>query len=103
VAAEKERVSASNARIYTEAQNSCEKQFPGELSGRNRVPCIQDYVAKNGVQEQPIPDALYKFDFSSPVWSPDLAGWSLVVACLCGFLLIVRISLELWLRNQLHD
>jgi hypothetical protein len=48
------------------------------------VPCIQQYVqshSKTAVTAT-IPDALYKFSFVSPSWSPDLAGWSLLIALL---------------------
>ena len=103
VAAEKARVSAINARIYTEAQATCEKQFPEGLSGRGRVPCIQDYVTKHGEQEQAIPDALYKFDFASPIWSPDLAGWSVLLTGLFALILIVRVALEYWLRYYVKN
>lgn len=101
VTAEKERVSAQNERIYNDAQTTCEQQFPAGLSGGGRVPCIEAYVANHGVKEQPIPDALYKFDFVAPVWSPDLAGWSLVLAGLFLALFAFRLSLEIWLKRSL--
>ncbi len=100
VAAEKERVSKENAAVYTAAQKHCES-LNNDFSGRNRVPCIQDYVTKNGEKEKIIPDALYKFDFASPTWSPDLAGWSLLITIVLGIALLVRSALELWLHYQL--
>jgi hypothetical protein len=72
----------ANSQIYTEAQHYCEAQNSTDFSGRNRVPCIQQYVqshSKTAVTAT-IPDALYKFSFVSPSWSPDLAGWSLLIA-----------------------
>lgn len=101
VAAEKARVSQINDKIYNEAQVDCERRMPGG-SLSSRVPCVQAYIdSHGGVKEQPIPDALYKFDFASPQWSPDLAGWSLVASFLLAFLLVVRLLLELWLRSRL--
>jgi hypothetical protein len=74
-----ESTKANNSQIYTQAQAICEQQNPNDFSGRNRVPCIEAYVESHGVvRTQQIPDSLYKFDFLSPIWSPDLAGWSLV-------------------------
>lgn len=72
----------SGSRLYTQAQHYCEKLNSVDFSGHNRVPCIEQYVQSHGGTKSAanIPDALYKFDFVSPVWSPDLAGWSLVVA-----------------------
>ena len=74
-------VSDANNKIYSEAQKSCEQQNSTDFSGRNRVPCIEQYVNAHRSEMPPvISDSLYKFSFLSPKWSPDLAGWSLVVA-----------------------
>lgn len=103
VAAEKERVSAQNETIYNDAQRICEQRFPVGLSGSGRIPCIQEYVASRGEKEQPIPDSLYKFDFTSPRWSPDVAGWSLLISALLFMIFLVRLVLDIWLKNQLSD
>jgi hypothetical protein len=103
LAAEKERVSKENEKIYTDAQTICEKQFPVGLSGSGRIPCIQDYVAKNGAVEQQIPDALYKFDFASPKWSPDPAGFGVLITIAFSLLLVVRLVLDVWIKKQLTD
>ncbi len=89
--AEAARVKAENDRIYTDAQAHCEQQYPTGFSGRGRVPCIEDYVKSHGVSEKSIPDAMYKFDFVSPTWSPDLAGFSLLVSVLLLILLVARV------------
>ncbi|MBC7707915.1 hypothetical protein H7Y63_01695 [Polaromonas sp.] len=78
VRARSEQLATTNSQTYTAAQTYCEQQNPNDVSGRNRVPCIEEYVQSHGVQLAPIPDALYKFSFASPAWSPDLAGWSMV-------------------------
>src|SRR5882672_6568113 len=39
----------ANAAVYTEAQKYCEQQNSTDFSGRNRVPCIESYVAAHGV------------------------------------------------------
>ncbi len=103
LAAEKDRVSKQNEKIYTDAQAFCEKRFPKGLSGSGRIPCIQDYVADRGVVEQPIQDSLYKFDFVSPRWSFDVAGICLMIATFFSIILIVRIMLGWWLKRELHD
>lgn len=103
VAAEKQRVTEANAKIYTDAQAFCEKAIPEGLSGRGRVPCIQDYVGSHGLKEQPIPDGLYKFDFVSPSWSPDVAGISLLIS-LGGFVLFAAsYGIERWVRAELQE
>ncbi len=100
VLAEQKRVEAANGTLYTEAQRQCEAQIPvGRSLGR--IQCISDYiVSKGGVAEQAIPDSLYKFDFVPPRWSPDLAGWMIVVSILLGGLLVVRTVLLVWLKQQ---
>jgi len=103
VAAEKARVDAANAQVYTDAQNYCQALYPASFSGGPRVPCITAYVTSHGTQAQPIPESLYKFDFVSPSWSPVLAGWSLVATALLLLLFIVRYGLERWLKTELHD
>ncbi len=87
----------ANGAVYTEAQKYCEQQNSSDFSGRNRVPCIEKYVSDHGVAPAPvIPDSMYKFNFASPSWSPDLAGWSLVFSMLLFVAVIVRVLLG-WL------
>lgn len=72
---------AANSQIYTDAQHYCEKKIPDGFSGRYRIDCIQQYVTQhtiNAPADKTIPKNLYQFDFTSPTWSPDLAGWSLM-------------------------
>lgn len=81
---------AANAQIYNDAQKYCEQQNSTDVSGRNRVPCIEAYVQSHTPQSaKPIPDALYKFSFVSPRWSPDVAGLSMALAVVStiGFVL----------------
>lgn len=96
--------SPDNAQIYNDAQTECEKQFPRGLSGSGRIPCIQQYVATHGIQEEAtIPVSLYEFDFVSPRWSPDLAGWSMVAAGLSGALAAFSFVSDRWLKRELRD
>lgn len=74
-------ISKSNQQLYTRAQDYCQNKFPTAYFAY--VQCNQDYLASHDINIKigvgPSPD-LFKFDFASPTWSPDLAGWSLVVA-----------------------
>lgn len=89
-----DQIAKNNTATYTEAQKYCEQQNATDFSGRNRVPCIEAYVQKQGVKLAPISDALYKFDFVSPSWSPDLAGWSMVVTLLSLGLFVVLFAIK---------
>ncbi len=89
----------ANDQLYSQAQAYCEQQNPTDFSGRNRVPCIEQYVTARSTQKPaPIPDALYKFAFVSPRWSGDLAGWSLVIAFLSGLWLAVSFAPRAWFQ-----
>ncbi|GAC1391671.1 MAG: hypothetical protein NVSMB46_05020 [Candidatus Saccharimonadales bacterium] len=100
---EKNRVEAINSQVYTDAQHTCEQLYPHSLSGGPRVPCIQDYVTKHGAKEQPIEDSFYKFAFSSPFWSPDTAGISIIISGLLFIVFIVRFVIEMWFRHILRQ
>lgn len=103
VAAEKQRVAQVNDKLYTEAQAHCEALIPTGRSA-NRIECIQNYITTKGnAKEQPVRDELYKFDFVSPVWSPDLAGWSLVLLVILLLLWGVRTFALLWLKHSLSE
>lgn len=104
VKAEKERVSAINAPIYINAQQECERRFPAGTPLSSRVACTQSLVeSQTPEKEKAIPDALYKFDFASPRWSPDLAGWSIVIAGLSLVLFVLRVLSELAIKRSLKS
>jgi hypothetical protein len=94
----------STEQIYTDAQKHCEALYPGSFSGGPRVPCIQQYVASHSqAPQKTIPDSLYKFDFVSPTWTPDLAGWSMLISALFFVLFALRMALDMWLKRELHN
>ncbi len=75
------QVQAANQQIYTDAQIYCQS-INQAYFGTTRVPCVQNYVINHGVKDAniSIPAGLYEFDFVSPSWSPDLAGWTLIAS-----------------------
>lgn len=101
VQAESNAAAQSNTVLYTKAQQYCEKLDPVDFSGHNRVPCIEQYVETNDTQLPTIPDALYKFDFISPAWSPDLAGWSLVATIVSGLFCVSIFLAQKWFKRTI--
>jgi hypothetical protein len=92
---------AASSQLYTDAQHYCESLNSTDFSGRNRVPCIQQYVQSHTASKvASIPDALYKFSFQSPTWSPDLAGWSLLIAAISWLMFAVVLVAGFWLKHQ---
>lgn len=92
----------SNEQVYSDAQAHCEGQNATDFSGRNRVPCIEAYVESHGASAQsaPIPDSMYKFDFISPSWSPDLAGFSLLASTLPGLIGVTTWFVNRWFKSH---
>lgn len=86
--------------VYTQAQKYCEAQNSVDFSGRNRVPCIEQYVSahKSG-QPQNIPEDLYKFSFATPLWSPDLAGFTMLAAIIFGLLFVLSLAMR-WFNKR---
>ncbi len=78
--AESASAAQANSQLYTDAQGYCQAQIPTGFSGRYRVPCIEQYVESHDTALPTIPTALYEFDFVSPTWSSDLAGWTMLLA-----------------------
>jgi hypothetical protein len=88
-----------NSQLYTEAQTYCQQQNSVDFSGRNRVPCIEQFVQAHDTKLPNIPVSLYEFSFASPTWSPDLAGWSLLIAIISGVLFILALLSSWWFRH----
>jgi hypothetical protein len=99
ITAKATQTSDYNAQIYTKAQKYCEKKIPNYVIGKYRVQCIQDYVTSHNASSTYISPDLYKFDFYSPNWSPDLAGISMVLAAL-SFFAFISIALARRLIRQ---
>lgn len=104
VEAEKQKT-GNNQQIYAEAQAYCEERYGQGSLREGRVPCVQQYVSEHSGDGQvsQIPDSLYKFDFVSPKWSPDLAGWSLLLAGVFLALFLIRYLTERWFKAELKE
>lgn len=87
---------SANSAVYAQAQQVCEN--PNVLL-TVRAQCIQDYVTANAapgtsVQNLEFPDkALYSYSFSSPTWSPDFAGFSVLITIL-SFIIVLLLLLS---------
>ncbi len=96
---------ANNQGLYTQAEDYCQARIPASvsISGRGRIDCVQNYILNHGGKAAPrVPAALYEFDFASPAWSPDLAGWSLLLAAVSFLAFIVRLAFDKVLGVQRH-
>jgi hypothetical protein len=91
--AQANQIQAANQQLYTDAELYCQS-INNAYFGTTRVPCVQNYVVNHGLKAADIniPAGLYEFDFASPVWSPDLAGWSLVLSGLAFLAFAARFA-----------
>ncbi len=97
-AAQQASLGQNNSQLYGQALRSCEAQSE-TATAQSTILCIQNYTAAHGVELAAIPEGLYKFDFVSAKWSPDLAGWSLVIAVV-SMLAFVTSSLYTWFMKR---
>jgi hypothetical protein len=101
VQAQSSAITQNNSELYTDAQQYCQQLDPTDFSGHNRVPCIEQYVLSHTTNLSAIPDALYQFDFISPTWSPDLAGWSLIATILSSLAFVVTFVVDRWFKRNI--
>jgi hypothetical protein len=101
---EQKKANSTNSQIYTDAQAYCQQLNPTDFSGRNRVPCVQNYVTSHGgVGANAVPVSLYQYDFISPAWSPDLAGWSLILSIFFFLLLVASFFIQKLVNTKLKQ
>lgn len=86
----------SNSKIYSDAEYYCQSKIPVGFSGRYRVPCIEQYISTHGLNNGAIPTSLYEFDFISPSWSPDLAGWLVIAAIIAWICFVLKLVFMGW-------
>jgi hypothetical protein len=99
--AQTQAVATTNGQLYTDAQTYCQQLDPVDFSGRNRVPCIEQYVQSHDTKLPSIPASLYEFSFASPFWSPDLAGFSILAAIISGTLFVGTLVTNQWFRRRI--
>jgi len=102
-AATKAKYEADAAKVVADATTECLKQVPGADVSLARYACARAYGAAHPVTLQTIPEDLYKFDFVSPIWSPDLAGWSLLAAAVFAILFVIRFLSSWAIKRELQE
>ncbi len=95
-----------NGNIYKKAQDVCAPQFSHYSTAY--LQCTTNELAKYpaasdllGAVKLP-PASAYLHDYVSPIWSPDFAGWTLVVCGVLALMIIARLVSLGVLRLLLH-
>ncbi|RWZ78295.1 MAG: hypothetical protein EOT05_00835 [Candidatus Microsaccharimonas sossegonensis] len=97
-----------NGNIYKKAQEVCAPRFSSYSTAY--LLCTTSELAKypsssNLVGTVKLPSSsVYVRDYESPLWSPDFAGWSVVVCVVLGLMILARLLslaiLKLMLRRH---
>ncbi|MDB5176566.1 MAG: hypothetical protein JWN75_234 [Candidatus Saccharibacteria bacterium] len=84
-----------NGNIYKKAQDVCAPRFKGYSQAY--LQCTLDYLAQYAPANNPtsavtLPRAdTYRHSFISPLWSPDFAGWTVLIALLIIVMIVARL------------
>jgi len=100
-----------NGNIYKKAQEICAPRFSSYSAAY--LQCTTDELAKFPAAAGPDANTnkprqeLYIHSFASPLWSPDFAGWSLVLCAVIVLMIIARLIsigiLKLLLRHHYRN
>lgn len=96
----------SGTNINVLADQACKQQFGGYSQAY--VQCFASELAKypsgsDAPDKATLPSpSLYRHDFSSPLWSPDFAGFSVALCALLALAIVLRLLGLLVLRLLLH-
>lgn len=93
-----------NSAVYQQASIECRAKWQGGVASfrNDYVQCVVDRVSQLAPQAQqtanlPTADD-YRFDFVSPVWSPDFAGLFVALSVIVGMLIVIKSLTYLALR-----
>lgn len=97
--------SASSGNIYKQAQDVCAPKFRGYSQAY--LQCTLDYLSQFTQSEDPVTNAnlpkadAYRYSFVSPLWSPDFAGFSIVIWLVVLLVIIARFAALFTLKMML--
>ncbi len=94
-----------NGNIYVKAQQVCAPQYTSWSPAY--VQCTVDQLAKypswkNLDSMSILPTGPYTYAYASPLWSPDFAGWSVLVCVVILIMIIARLIGVVILRIMLR-
>lgn len=101
-----QKTDIKTAETVKKADEACKQQYGGWSQAY--VQCFvneQEKLIKGGtkleVPELPNP-SLYRQEFTSPDWSPDFAGWSLVLCGVISLMIVFRLLSLVLLKAMLR-
>jgi hypothetical protein len=101
---------SDSSALYKQVDKECQALFSRTASFPAYVQCTVDKVAASGSAQDPVaaikpPSSdLFRYNFVSPSWSPDIAGLSLLVTMLLGVIVVgatlFRMAVYMLLRRR---
>ncbi|HPF30931.1 MAG TPA: hypothetical protein PLO25_01280 [Candidatus Saccharibacteria bacterium] len=84
-----------NGNIYAKAQQVCAPRYTSW--SYSYVMCVDNEISKypsssNLVSQINIKQELFIHDYNSPIWSPDFAGWSILICVVILIMILARIT-----------
>lgn len=85
----------ANGNIYKKAQDECRPKFT--RYNQAYLQCTVNYLAQFAPSDNPastvaLPKAdMYRHSYSSPLWSPDFAGFTVLICLFIIFIIIARL------------
>lgn len=98
----------SGETIFSIADDICKQRFAGYSQAyvqcvANEIAAMPDSVTTTEDITLPSP-SLYRYNFASPDWSPDFAGFSVLVTTVIGLIIVIRMiifgALRMLLKRQ---
>lgn len=84
----------NGSKVYEQADQACQAAYSKASSFQAYAQCVADKTASANLPVKMPSADLYRFNFISPAWSPDVAGFTLLAASLAGLLLVGRLVLQ---------
>lgn len=85
-------VTAQNTQNYNQAVSYCTSIEPNATANednlRQLATCEEEHYIAQPLGTASVSPALYEFDFISPLWSPDLAGFSILISIILALAII---------------
>lgn len=99
-----------NSAVYQQASLECRERFQGGVASfrNDYVQCVVEKVGSMSPQSDPtaglkLPKGeAYRINFASPLWTPDLAGFSVLICVLLVLAIIIRATSVIILRLLLR-
>lgn len=84
-----------NGNIYRKAQDVCAPKYTHYSQAY--LQCTVDYLSQYAPASEPVSSAkglstdAYRYSYVSPIWTPDFAGFSVLICLLIFFMIIIRL------------